>query len=101
MTGFNACEYLLDRRLAVGDSSRLALTGVGGEWTYEQLHARVVRCAAGLRVAGVLPEQRVLMVMADSPEFVIVYLAAMRMGAVPVPVSTMLRPDGLAEFQPT
>ena len=29
--------------------------------------------------------------MADSPDFVAVYLAAMRMGAIPVPVSTMLR----------
>ena len=38
------------------------------------------------------------MFMADSPEFVIVYLAAMRIGAVPVPVSTMLRADGLAEL---
>ena len=38
------------------------------------------------------------MFMADSPEFVVVYLAAMRMGAVPVPVSTMLRADGLAEL---
>ena len=38
------------------------------------------------------------MVMADSPEFVIVYLAAMRIGAVPVPISTMLRADGIAEI---
>ena len=38
------------------------------------------------------------MVMADSPEFVVVYLAAMRIGAVPVPVSTMLRADGIAEI---
>ena len=38
------------------------------------------------------------MVMTDSPEFVIVYLAAMRMGAVPVPISTMLRADGIAEI---
>jgi benzoate-CoA ligase family protein len=38
------------------------------------------------------------MVMADSPEFVIVYLAAMRIGAVPVPISTMVRADGIAEI---
>ena len=38
------------------------------------------------------------MFMADSPEFVAVYLAAMRIGAVPVPVSTMLHADGLAEL---
>src|SRR5579862_7865727 len=38
------------------------------------------------------------MCMADSPEFVVTYLAAMRIGAVPVPVSTMLRADGIAEL---
>jgi benzoate-CoA ligase family protein len=95
---FNACEYLLDRRLAAGDGPRLALTGTGGELTYAQLHDRVGRTAAGLRAIGLQPEQRVLMLMADTPEFVTVYLAAMRIGAIPVPVSTMLRPDGVAEL---
>jgi benzoate-CoA ligase family protein len=38
------------------------------------------------------------MVMADSPQFVVVYLAAMRVGAIPVPVSTMLHADGIAEL---
>ena len=51
-----------------------------------------------MRAAGVRPEQRILMVMADSPYFVVVYLAAMRVGAIPVPVSTMLRADGIAEL---
>ena len=95
---FNACEYLLDRRLAAGDGQRLALTGPAGDLTYAELHDRVLRTAAGLRAAGVQPEQRVLMVMSDSPDFVVVYLAAMRVGAVPVPVSTMLRADGIAEL---
>jgi benzoate-CoA ligase family protein len=36
--------------------------------------------------------------MSDSPHFVVVYLAAMRVGAIPVPVSTMLRADGIAEL---
>ena len=95
---FNACEYLLDRRLAAGDGDRLALTGPAGELTYGQLHERVLRAAAALRGLGLQPEQRVLMFMADSPEFVTVYLAAMRIGAIPVPVSTMTRADGLAEL---
>jgi benzoate-CoA ligase family protein len=95
---FNACEYLLDRRLAAGDGLRLALTGATGELTYAQLHDRVCRTAAGLRAIGLQPEQRVLMLMADTPEFVTVYLAAMRIGAVPVPVSTMLRADGVTEL---
>jgi benzoate-CoA ligase family protein len=95
---FNAAEYLLDRQLAGGGGARLALTGAGGDLTYAELYERVLRATAGLRALGLQPEQRVLMCMADSPEFVIVYLAAMRMGAVPVPVSTMTRADGLAEL---
>ena len=98
MTRFNACEYLLDRRIAAGDGRRLALTGPAGHVTYAELHERVVRTAAGLRGLGLQPEQRVLMFMSDSPEFVVVYLAAMRMGAVPVPVSTMSRAEGVAEL---
>ena len=95
---FNACEYLLDRRIAAGDGERLALTGVAGDLTYAHLLERVRRCAGALRAFGLQPEQRVLMAMADTPEFVVAYLAAMRVGAVPVPVSTMLRADGLAEL---
>jgi benzoate-CoA ligase family protein len=95
---FNACEYLLDRRLAAGDGQRIALAGASGELSYAQLHDRVCRTAAGLRSIGVQPEQRILMVMSDSPAFVVVYLAAMRVGAIPVPVSTMLRADGIAEL---
>ena len=95
---FNASEYLLDRRLAAGDGDRLALTGPAGDLSYAGLWDRVRRTAAGLRAAGVQPEQRIVMVMADSPHFAVIYLAAMRVGAIPVPVSTMLRPDGIAEL---
>jgi benzoate-CoA ligase family protein len=92
---FNASEYLVDRRVAAGDRSRLALTGSGGEHSYGDLHAMVGRAATVLRESGLQPEQRIMMFMADSPAFVAVFLAALRIGAVPVPVSTMLRADGL------
>ncbi len=93
---FNACEYLLDRRVAAGDGDRLAITGVAGDLSYGALLERVHRIAGVLRGLGLQPEQRVAMSMADSPDFIGVYLAALRIGAVPVPVSTMLRADGLA-----
>ena len=42
MTRFNACEYLLDRRIAAGDGARLALTGAGRRRdATPQLHERV------------------------------------------------------------
>jgi benzoate-CoA ligase family protein len=95
---FNACDYLLDRHIRAGRGDRLALTGIAGDISYAGLAERVRRAARGLRGLGLQAEQRVVMVMADSPEFVIVYLAAMRIGAVPVPISTMLRADGIAEI---
>ncbi|MFG2001143.1 benzoate-CoA ligase family protein [Spirillospora sp. NPDC048911] len=95
---FNACVYLLDRHIAEGGGDRLALTGPDGDLTYAQLYDRVRRTAAGLRRTGLLPEQRLMMFMSDSPDFVTVFLAALRIGAVPVPVSTMLHADGLGEL---
>jgi benzoate-CoA ligase family protein len=93
---FNASEYLLDRRVAAGDGDRLAITGVAGDLSYSALLDRVHRIAGVLRDLGLQPEQRLVMFMADCPDFIGVYLAAMRIGAVPVPVSTMLHGDGLA-----
>ena len=95
---FNVSDYLLDRHIRAGHGDRLALTGVAGDVSYDQLTERVGHAARGLRGLGLQAEQRVVMVMEDSAEFVIVYLAAMRMGAVPVPISTMLRADGIAEI---
>jgi len=95
---FNACEYLLDRRVKAGDGARLAVTGVGGELTYAHLLDQVQRAAAVLRQLGLEPEQRLLMFTADGPAFVVLYLAAMRIGAIPVPVSTMMRAAGLTEL---
>ena len=95
---FNVCDYLLDRHIRAGRGDRLALTGIAGDVSYAELAERVGHAARGLRGLGLQAEQRVVMVMADSPEFVIVYLAAMRIGALPVPISTMLRVDGIAEI---
>jgi benzoate-CoA ligase family protein len=97
-TAFNASAYLLDRHISAGRGARIALTTVAGDVSYAELAARVRQAARGLRGLGLQAEQRVVMVMADSPEFVIVYLAAMRIGAVPVPISTMLRADDIAEI---
>ena len=95
---FNVSEYLLDRHVQAGRGERLALTGVAGDVSYAELTERVKRAARGPRGLGLQPEQRVVMVMTDSPEFVVIYLAAMRIGAVPVPISTMLRADGIADI---
>ena len=95
---FNTCEYLLDRRLELGDGARIALCAPAEQLSYQDLFDRVVRMTTVLRDLGLEPEQRLLLFMADSPAFVVTFLAAMRVGAVPVPASTMLRAEGLTEL---
>ncbi len=74
------------------DPDRIVLVDAveGGTVTRGELAEAVARTAGGLASLGVQPEQRVLMVMADRPGFVETFWGAMSMGAVPVPVSTML-----------
>jgi benzoate-CoA ligase family protein len=97
---FNAADWLVTRQ-AAADPGRRAITALdldGGvrEVTYGQLDAEVHRFAAALVAAGVRPEERLLLCMGDSPELLTAFLAGLWIGAVPVPVSTMLTAKDLA-----
>ena len=94
---FNACTYLVDRHVEAGGGDRTAVTGAGGSLSYAELLERVCRMASGLRDLGVRPEERVLIYLPDSPDMLALILGAMRVGAVPVPVSTMMTAKDLAE----
>lgn len=58
--------------------------------TYRDLHDRVERVAAGLHAAGVERGDRVAVLIGNRPEFVVCVLAALRLGAVAVPIGTRL-----------
>ncbi|MHA6629698.1 benzoate-CoA ligase family protein [Pseudonocardia sichuanensis] len=93
---FNAASYLTERRVDAGDADRVALRHPRGTHTYAELTAEVRRVAAGLAGIGVRPEERVLLCMADDVELATGILAAMYLGAVAVPASTMLTARELA-----
>ena len=44
-----------------------------------------------LLAAGILPRERMLMIVKDCPEFVYLYYGAIKAGIVPVPINTLLR----------
>src|SRR5215470_15183121 len=98
MESFNACVYLVDRQVQAGLGGHLAVTGPAGSLTYAELAARTAELAAGFQAVGVRPEERVLLVATDRPETVITFCALLRMGAIPVPVSTMYRAEELGEL---
>ena len=97
---FNAAEWLVTRH-ALATPDRRAITAIGLDggvrtYTYGELDQEVRRFAAALIASGVRPEERLVLCMGDTPELVTAFLAGLRIGAVPVPVSTMLKPKDIA-----
>ena len=99
-TGFNAAEWLVTRNArATPDKRAITAVDLDGSvrtLTYAQLDDDVRRFAAALVASGVRPEERLLLCMGDTPELLTAFLAGMWVGAVPVPVSTMLKPADIA-----
>ena len=96
---FNLASYLLDRHVAEGRGGRVALRCQDRAWTYAEIAAQVNRAGSLLRRSGVERGDRVLLILPDGPEFVAVFLAAVKIGAVAVPASTFLRADDYAHFR--
>jgi benzoate-CoA ligase family protein len=97
---FNAAEWLVTRH-AVTAPDRRAITAIGLDGglrtlSYGELETEIRRFAAALLASGVRPEERLLLCMGDTPELLTAFLAGLRIGAVPVPVSTMLKPRDIA-----
>jgi benzoate-CoA ligase family protein len=87
---YNAAADLVDRHVAEGRGGRIAVRDDSGDYTYGDLAERAARAAFVLRSLGVDIEQRVMLCMLDTIDFPAVFLGAMKIGAVPVPVNTML-----------
>ncbi|HZC31521.1 MAG TPA: benzoate-CoA ligase family protein [Gaiellaceae bacterium] len=92
---FNLAEACVDAQLAAGRAGRPALRYRGATVTYGELAELVARAAGMLRGLGLEREDRCALFLNDSPEFVATFLGAVRLGVVPVPFSTLLRPSDI------
>ena len=63
---------------------RTALVDATHRWSYQELHHRATRLAAGLHRLGIAPSQRVVVQLPNSAEFVALCFGLFRLGAVPV-----------------
>ncbi|BDM74404.1 2,3-dihydroxybenzoate-AMP ligase (plasmid) [Streptomyces nigrescens] len=79
----NTLDNLL-RGWALQYGPRTALVYGGTRITYANLNRRVGRMAAGFRLRGLRPGQRVVVQLPNVPEFVITAFALLRVGAIPV-----------------
>ncbi|KAJ56805.1 benzoate--CoA ligase [Actibacterium mucosum KCTC 23349] len=91
-TPFNMAQYVLGQAGAQPDKLALAIvTPTGAErWRYGALRDAVLGAATTLTEHGVKPGDRVMLRLGNSVEFPIAFLAAITIGALPVPTSAML-----------
>ncbi|SPF81610.1 benzoate-CoA ligase family protein [Pseudoprimorskyibacter insulae] len=95
-TNENAAVYFLDRHLAEGRSDKVAYIEADGEKrsiTYGELAGQAGRFAGALYRHGVRREERIAMIVRDTLEFPVVFWGAMKAGAIPVPLNTLLSAD--------
>ncbi len=88
VTQMNGAALLVDRQVAAGMSARPALYDGDTCYTYGDLLDGVNRVGHMLSDLGVQPEQRVALALPNCVEFVTGFLGAMKIGAVPVPISS-------------
>jgi benzoate-CoA ligase family protein len=89
---FNVATYFVDRNTHEGRAQNIAIECGDERVTYQQLFERTNRAGNALRNLGVRPEERVLLLLLDSPEFLYSFFGVIKIGAVAVPVNTQAKP---------
>lgn len=95
---FNLGTFLLDRHLLEGRGDKVAMIYKDKKYSYRETMERANRVGNALLELGVEQENRVMICLPDCPEVIFSYFGAMRIGAVPVPVSTMAPPQDYGYF---
>jgi len=90
---FNAADYFLDRNIRQGRGHKIAIYSEHRNYTYNDIQKMVNKTANAMRDRGVRIEDRVMMLMLDIPQFYAIFWGAVKIGAIPIPVNTMLPPE--------
>jgi benzoate-CoA ligase family protein len=88
---FNAASYFVDRNVELGRGLKTATECGDRKLCYEDIRQLVNRCGNALASLGVTLEQRVTLLLPDSPDFVTTFFGAMKIGAIPIPTNTLLK----------
>ncbi|MEE8111068.1 MAG: benzoate-CoA ligase family protein, partial [bacterium] len=88
---YNASTTFIDDNLAAGRGDEVAIRYEGQTYTYGQVGQMMNRLGNALLSLGVQREQRVILLLLDSPEFAASFFGGMRIGAVPIPTNTLLK----------
>ena len=93
---YNAAADLIEPNLFAGNGKRIAVIDDNNSYTYADLARHVNRCGNALKALGHGMEQRAMLILLDTIDFPALFLGAIKIGAVPVPVNTLLTADDYA-----
>src|SRR5438105_4241580 len=88
---FNVAEVFIDRNVREGKGAKVAIECGEEKVTYSELLENTNRVGNVLRGLGVRSEERVLLLLPDTPEFLYAFFGAIKIGAVAVPLNTLLK----------
>ena len=89
----NVAVELVDTHLEQGRGEKPAILCGERTVTYAELAENVNRFGNALKELGVRIEERVAILMPDSPECVFAFFGAIKMGAVAIPFNTLSKPE--------
>ena len=89
---FNAADYFVDRNVREGRGNKVAVLCEDRSLTYAGMQDGVNRIGNGLKGLGVRMEDRVALLLLDTEIFPQAFFGAIKMGAVPVCLNTLMRP---------
>jgi len=93
---FNVAVPFIDRHLQEKNGWRIAIKTKAATVTYQELADQVNRCGNMLLGKRIVPTDRLMMVIKDTPAFLYLFWGAIKAGIVPVPVNTLLRHEDYA-----
>lgn len=95
---FNAADYFIDRNVRDGRGANVAVRCEDRSYTYRDLQSAVNRCGNALQQLGVRMEERVALLLFDTEAFPTAFFGAIKIGAVPVCLNTLMRPKDYEYF---
>ncbi len=95
---FNIADYFLDARIQEGKAENTAIITDNGTQSYGETRDAANRFANVLLESGVRPEERIILALPDSAEYVAAFFATLKVGAVVVMVNPDLPPDAIEYF---
>lgn len=86
------------RKLAELQPDKPSLVWKEGQYTYKELNENVNRFSHALRRLGIERGDRVALQLLNRPEFIVAYLAIMKIGAVVVPINPLYKGKDLGDI---